>query len=81
MNTRLNNNETIFATVTMQARTVARLTLSGFTSMVELMKDICSRLSGVVGLVTVELRCSEGGWCERKSIRLRRPEAVQLSLF
>ena len=81
MNTKLNNSDTIFATVTMRTKNIVRLTLSGFSSMVDLMKNICSRLDGVAGLVTVELRNSDGGWCERRSIRLRRPEAVQLSLF
>ncbi len=81
MNAKLNNSDTIFATVTMQTRTIVKLTLSGFNSMVDLMKSICNQLSGVAGLVTIELRNTDSGWCERKSLRLRRPEAIQLSLF
>lgn len=81
MTTILNDNDTIYATVIMHTRTIAQLTLSGFNSMTELMKTICSRLTGMAGLVTVELRNINGGWKERRSVRLRVAEAVQLSLF
>ena len=49
--------------------------------MAELMKNICHRLAGLAGLVTIELRNSNGGWKERRSLRLRPVEATQLSLF
>ena len=81
MTTQLTNNDTIYATVTFKAQTVAQLTLSGFSSMAELMKNICHRLAGLAGLVTTELRNSNGGWKERRSLRLRPVEATQLSLF
>ena len=81
MTTQLTNKDTIYATVTLKAQIVAQLTLSGFSSMAELIKNICSRLAGIAGLVTIDLRNSNGGWRERRSLRLRPAEATQLSLF
>ena len=85
MNVKLHTTDTIYATVRSGHETLVKLTLSGFGSIAELMKSICSRLTGVAGLVTVELRNSTLGWLERRAVRLRavaKVEApVQLTLF
>ena len=87
MNTQLHTTDTVYATVLSGHRTLVQLTLSGFGSITELMKSICSRLHGVAGLVTVELRNSTLGWLERRSLRLSATVApvqsapVQLTLF
>ena len=85
MNVQLHTTDTIYATVRSGHETLVKLTLSGFGSIAELMKSICSRLTGVAGLVTVELRNSTLGWLERRAVRLRavaKVEApVQLTLF
>ena len=83
-NIQLRSTDTVYATVTVPGgSTLARLTLSGFVSVAEIMKSICGGLRGVAGLVTVEIRNSTLGWLERRSVRLR-PEPVspvQLTLF
>lgn len=83
MNTQLNSNDTIFATVISGGKTIVSLTLSGFTSMSDVIKLICNKLGEVSGLVTVELRNSTLGWLERRSLRLRSVvrKPVQLTLF
>lgn len=77
-------SDTVFATVIASGSTIARMTLSGCASMAELIRSVCGRLSGMAGLVTVELRNSTMGWIERRSLRLvaaRRQAPVQLTLF
>ncbi|MDE7472748.1 MAG: hypothetical protein K2M68_04090 [Muribaculaceae bacterium] len=86
MNTQIHTTDTVYATVRSGHETLVQLTLSGFGSIAELMKSICSRLHGVAGLVTVELRNSTLGWLDRRSLRLRAAAApaqapVQLTLF
>jgi len=83
MNTQLHTTDTIYATVISGGNTLVKFTLSGFGSISDLMRSICSRLVGVAGLVTVELRNSTLGWFERRSFRLRATghSPVQLTLF
>lgn len=85
MNAQLHTTDTIYATVRSGHETLVKLTLSGFGSIAEVMKSICARLTGVAGLVTVELRNSTLGWLERRAVRLRAAAKVetpiQLTLF
>lgn len=84
MNTQLRSTDTLYATVKSGHNTLVKLTLSGFGSIAEVMKSICGSLSGIAGLVTVELRNGTLGWLERRSVRLALSEEdspVQLTLF
>ena len=63
--------DTIFATIMSGTNTLARLTLSGCTSMSEVMKSVMSKLQGVAGLVTVVLRNVTNGWSTRQALFVR----------
>lgn len=79
----LHITDTIYATVTVSGSTIAKMTLSGLSSMQELLKTVCNKLGDVAGLVTVEVRNSTMGWLERRMIRIAAPRRVpvQLTLF
>lgn len=70
--TAINFTDTIFATVKRAGVTVARHTLSGFTSVADVMRQLCIMMRGDgYGLVTVELRNGTLGWSERRTLCLR----------
>lgn len=85
--TAIHTTDTIHATVTSPAgNMIITMTMSGYSSLTDLLQSICRRLTGVAGLVRVELRNSTLGWLERRSLRLGGKPAVsrgpvQLSLF
>ncbi|MCM1449861.1 MAG: hypothetical protein NC082_05935 [Clostridiales bacterium] len=88
----INTTDTIHATVISGGNTIVTMTMSGYSSLSELMATICHKLAGVAGLVRVELRNSTLGWLEHRMLRLRAGVSgvsstttssmpVQLSLF
>lgn len=83
----VNTTDILFATVISRGRTVAKITLSGMSSIADIMAELAGRLSGAKGLLTLQLRNYTQGWSSRSVLRMAaatiippsRP--VQLSLF
>lgn len=68
----VNQTDVIFVNVTAIGRQVFTATLSGIASEDEVMKAVVSRLQGVDGLLTVNLRNSSQGTVAKRVVRLRR---------
>ncbi len=85
----ININDVIFATVSQHGCVLASLTLSGVTSLSDVMKHLRASVSGVVGMVTLQLRNMSQGWSQRTTFvpasaplgRSCTRMPVQLSLF
>ena len=67
------NSDVIFVNVMAVGRQVMAVTLSGSTSVEELMAEVMGRLSGMEGLLTVNLRNGSQGTAAKRVLRLRRP--------
>lgn len=72
MNTQVNVGDTLFATVKRSGITIARHTLSGYSSIADVLSSLCGKLrESNPGLVTIELRNRNMGWISSRSILLR----------
>ncbi|MDE5838494.1 MAG: hypothetical protein K2K52_06955 [Paramuribaculum sp.] len=72
----------LYATVIQRGTTIATLTLSGVSSLAEIINRIKSVVKDSIGMLTVNLRNSTQGWRQQRNIILKpRPHAVQLTLF
>jgi len=67
------NTDIVFVNVMAIGRQVMTATLSGSTSVEELMEDVKGRLAGFDGLLTVNLRNSSQGTITKRVLRLRKP--------
>ncbi len=72
------NSDVVFVNVMAIGRQVMTVTLSGNSSVEELMENVKVRLSGLDGLLTVNLRNSSQGTAAKRVLRLRRPSAGML---
>lgn len=76
------STDVIFATVTRRGRTIASLSLSGVTSLAQIINHIRSLVSDTMGILTLSLRNSTQGWRQERNIILKpHCRATQLSLF
>lgn len=69
------NSDTVFVNVMAIGRQVMTVTLSGNASLEELMDEVKSRLAGLDGLLTVNLRNSSQGTATKRVLRLRKPSS------
>lgn len=67
------NSDIVFVNVMAVGRQVMTVTLSGNASVEQLMEDVKSRLAGMDGLLTVNLRNSSQGTAAKRVVRLRKP--------
>lgn len=67
------NSDIVFVNVMAVGRQVMTVTLSGNASVEQLMEDVKSRLAGIDGLLTVNLRNSSQGTAAKRVVRLRKP--------
>lgn len=77
-------NDIIFATATFRGSEIVSLSLSGLTSLSELLAELRRRIGTTVkGLVTVSLRNRSQGWSQTRALYMNASatEGVQLSLF
>lgn len=83
----IKSTDIVFATVISRGRTVARVTLSGMTSVNDVMLNLSQRLAGLKGLMTLQLRNFTQGWSSRSALNLStvavlpQSRPVQLTLF
>ena len=72
----------LYATVIQRGTTIATLTLSGVSSLAEIISRIKSVVKDSIGMLTLNLRNSTQGWRQQRNIILKPcPHAVQLTLF
>lgn len=72
------NSDIVFVNVMAVGRQVMTVTLSGNASVEQLMEDVKSRLEGIDGLLTVNLRNSSQGTAAKRVVRLRKPSGSLL---
>lgn len=78
----ISTTDILYATVSQRGTTVATLTLSGVSSLSEIISRIKEVVKGTLGLFTLNLRNSSQGWREQRNILLKpSPKVVQLTLF
>ncbi|MCC8070979.1 MAG: hypothetical protein LIO90_04160 [Bacteroidales bacterium] len=82
--TAIKTTDILFATVKLRGKAVAQLTLSGMSSMADVVKFLRYKLQDMAGLVVLSLRNHTQGWLSEQALLLAakpQPRGVQLSLF
>lgn len=75
-------SDILYATISQRGTTIASLTLSGVSSIAEIINRIKSVVKNTIGMLTINLRNGTQGWRQQRNIILKpRPRAVQLTLF
>ncbi len=77
----INKSDIIFATLLQRGRQVVSVKLSGMASWSDVINFLRTLVSGCVGMTTLQLRNGSQGWTQQRSIMMKAPEAIQLSLF
>ncbi|MDE6048241.1 MAG: hypothetical protein K2G09_00915 [Paramuribaculum sp.] len=75
-------SDILYATISQRGTAIASLTLSGVSSIAEIINRIKSVVKNTIGMLTINLRNGTQGWRQQRNIILKpRPRAVQLTLF
>ncbi|MDE5744488.1 MAG: hypothetical protein K2H84_02350 [Paramuribaculum sp.] len=75
-------SDILYATISQRGTTIASITLSGVSSIAEIINRIKAVLKDTIGILTINLRNGSQGWRQQRNIILKpRPHAVQLTLF
>lgn len=80
--TTISINDTVWATVTYEGRTVVSFSSSGFSSISDVLKAVRKAVGNLVGTVRLSVRNASRGWRQERSMFIApmRP-GVQLTLF
>lgn len=78
----ITTNDTVWATVTYEGRTIASFSSSGFASISDVLQAVRKAVGNLVGMVRLSLRNANRGWREERSMFISplRP-GLQLTLF
>ncbi len=78
----IHSTDIVYATVSQRGKTLTSITLSGMTSIAQIITHIRSIVKDSIGIFTLSLRNSTQGWLQERNIILKpRPAATQLTLF
>lgn len=67
---KVNSTDLFFATIIQNGRTLARISMSGMTSLADIFRYISRTIDNARGLVTLQLRNYTQGWNQRRSLLL-----------
>lgn len=77
----INKSDIIFATLLQRGKQIVSIRLSGVRSWEDIISFLRTMVCNCVGLTTLRLRNGSQGWAQQRSIIIKAPEAVQLTLF